>query len=230
MFPGEAARNQAPKVDIALLLTPSATLVAFIFNLLVLLDPVSLQSAQFAFLYVKPSGEADGPTLFLGLLGSCSRPDNEAQFNCTSMSFAPTYILSDYPAQQLLSPPPSSAGATIFITLSLVSSGIFFLAFLAMERGWSTRPFIKTLANFSGFIAWLCGICGFIIASVWFRKVADDFNEINGDDAPLVAVTGEAFTMGFVSIILGGLAVILSMITHIGKKKKKANPRPQYYA
>jgi hypothetical protein len=211
------------KVDFALLLAPSVTLIAFIFNLLVLLDPIYYQDAQFVFL-VKSSSDADGPTLLLGLLGSCSRPNGEGHLDCTGLSFAPTYnatVLPDGPARKLLSPPPSSAGAPIFIILSLVSAIVFVIAFLAMARKWCTRPDIKILTGLSGVFTCLCTVFAFLIASLWFQKVAEDFNEVNGDDAPLVAATENAITMLWVSIGLDGLAVVLSLTKHVGKKEER---------
>ncbi|KAJ7107161.1 hypothetical protein C8R43DRAFT_1114276 [Mycena crocata] len=221
-----SSKKAATHVNIPLFLALSATVVASIFNLLVLVDPVYLRAAQFAVLYVKPSNATDGPTLFMGLLGSCHRPNDTAQYNCTRLSFTPTYntsLLPDNPARPLLSPPPSTAGAPLFFILSLVSSIFFVIAFLAMAKGWVKSPIIKILTCSTGIFACMFTVCGFLITSQWFNKTAIDFNLINGADGLLVAVTGEAFTMGWISIVLGALAVILSTITRVRKKDLKKN-------
>lgn len=95
---------------IILYLAPLLALTSFLLNLFVFLAPgvvfhdsVSLATVTPALLdlatnvSVKAKGEIDGPTLLVGLLGSCARKSNKEVLVCTSPSFAAVYSASGTP-------------------------------------------------------------------------------------------------------------------------------------
>lgn len=92
---------------IILYLAPLLALTSFLLNLFVFLAPTLVfhDSVSLARVYpaildlatnssVKAHGEIDGPTLLVGLLGSCARKSGKEVLFCTSPSFAAVYSAS----------------------------------------------------------------------------------------------------------------------------------------
>lgn len=83
-----------------LYLTPVLMLTALLLSLFSYLAPTVMLHSQVALLTVMPSSAltqpgssqaVDGPSIFLGPLGSCSRPNNKAGLTCTPSSISPVY-------------------------------------------------------------------------------------------------------------------------------------------
>jgi hypothetical protein len=83
--------------------TPVLMLTALLLSLFAYLAPTVMLHSQVALLTVMPSSAltqpgstqaVDGPSIFLGPLGSCSRPNNQAGLTCTQSSLSPVYSKS----------------------------------------------------------------------------------------------------------------------------------------
>jgi hypothetical protein len=84
---------------ITLYLAPLLALVTIFLTLFALLAPTLLLRDQVALLTVIPSTALqsqslksfDGPSVFMGILGSCARTNNSAPINCTVVAVSPQY-------------------------------------------------------------------------------------------------------------------------------------------
>jgi len=212
---------------ITLYLAPLLMLTALLLSIFAFLAPVVLLHHQVYLLSVTPtsssSGEAtDGPSVFLGLLGSCSRLQNTAPTNCTNSTLIPTYDLHVLPgnAPVLLSPPGVSISVAIAIAEAL--SLFFLIAFISTFfhhklgsnfGGIFTKPATHRLTALIGFFGFLIGITSFLIARIWFEKAAQDFNNIVSTEGQtkFVASMGNAFTMAWVAYAFFAVPVIISL-------------------
>ena len=91
---------------IILYLAPLLALTAFLLNLFVFLSPTVLFHDQVSLAKVSPAlldlasktlhkdNSVEGPTVLVGMLGSCARASNKEVLFCTSPSFAATYSAS----------------------------------------------------------------------------------------------------------------------------------------
>jgi len=116
---------------IVLYVAPWMTLTAILLFLFAYLAPVVLFQTRVAMLAVT-SASGDGPSVFLGPFGSCSRATNHARVKCTSLSANPVYDLSGLLAGPhfLLPAPPLPPG---FLGFALAYSFIFFIFFTLMS-------------------------------------------------------------------------------------------------
>ncbi|KAF8078589.1 hypothetical protein FPV67DRAFT_1443924 [Lyophyllum atratum] len=217
-----------------LYLAPLLALTAILLSVFAFLAPVVMLHAQVALLTVTPSTSliqqrpdegVDGPSLFLGLLGSCSRVTNTASLNCTSPTLSPAYDLSVLPknAPSLLLSPPS-ATTPAFVAVALGFSVSFFITFTLIsfrhkmgEKISATldKPMIQRVSAWVGFFGFLIGLTSFLIIRMWFGKAVHDFNssiEVQGLQGPkLIATTGNAFTMAWVAYAFYAVPVIVSL-------------------
>ncbi|KAJ7220303.1 hypothetical protein GGX14DRAFT_434123 [Mycena pura] len=171
------------------------------------------------------SHPVDGPSVFLGALGSCSRAKNDVGVNCTTPSLSPVYDLSSLPPSAprlLLSAPPLST--PVFLGIALALSIIFFITFTLVsfrhKMGEKTtamldKPIVQSVSAWLGVFGFLVGIVSFLILRMWFGKAADDFNQsivLEGSAGPqLIAAVGNAFTMVWVAYTFYGVPVVISM-------------------
>ncbi|EGN94569.1 hypothetical protein SERLA73DRAFT_144395 [Serpula lacrymans var. lacrymans S7.3] len=209
-------------------------LTTLLLSLFAYLAPTVMLHSQVALLTVTPSAAltepgsnqaVDGPSLFLGALGSCSRPNNEAGVSCTSPSLSPTYNTSVLPSNAPsldLSAPPTAA--PVFIAIALAFSIIFFFSFTAISfrhvipgkfgEFWD-RPMTQRGSAWIGIFGFLVGLASFLIVRMWFGKAVDDFNQgiaSQGSGGPaLVASTSNAFIMVWVAYAFFGIPVIVSL-------------------
>ncbi|KAG1864166.1 hypothetical protein DFJ58DRAFT_772911 [Suillus subalutaceus] len=209
--------------------TPVLMLTALLLSLFSYLAPTVMLHGQVALLTVTPSSAltqpgstkaVDGPSIFFGPLGSCSRPNNEAGLTCMPSSISPIYNTSVFTSNtpsSVISAPPE--GAPAFIAISLVFSVIFFVMFTAIsfrhlmgKAGaiWE-KPMVQRVS------AWI-GIFASRIYShhfMWFGKAADDFNQSiqgQGSNGPqLIATIGNAFTMIWVAYAFFAIPVVVSL-------------------
>ncbi|KAF5374846.1 hypothetical protein D9758_000252 [Tetrapyrgos nigripes] len=219
---------------ITLYLAPVLLLVALVLNLFAFLSPTVMLPDRVALVTITPSTaltdvggskDVDGASLFLGALGSCSRPKNDADINCTVASLSPEYDLSVLPSnapQLVLSAPPPSSPA--FIAVSLAFSIMFFFTFTLIsfrhkmgERiaAQLDKPLIQRVSAWIGFFGFFIGISSFLILRMWFGKAVQDFNRSvasQGSEGPeLIASDGNAFTMVWVAYAFYAVPVICSM-------------------
>jgi len=216
-----------------LYLAPVLMLTALFLSLLAFLAPSVMLHDQVALLTVIPStvltnpqAQAnDGPSLFLGALGSCSRHSNAGDVNCTVTSISPQYDTSVIPgatSNDILSAPPSTAPAFIAIAISL--SFVFFLAYSLVSfrhkfgEGLSEKldsPMIQRITAWIGVFGFMIGLASFLIVRMWFEKAIDDFNNSivsQGKNAPeLVAAAGNGFTMVWVAYAFYAIPLIVSL-------------------
>ncbi|GLB36183.1 hypothetical protein LshimejAT787_0304710 [Lyophyllum shimeji] len=219
---------------ITLYLAPVLALTAILLSVFALLSPVVMLHDQVALLTVTPSTAlmqqersegVDGSSLFLGLLGSCSRPANSAGLNCTTPALSPVYDLSALPKNApslLLSPPSPTTPA--FIAVALGFSVSFFITFTLIsfrhkmgEKACAAldKPLIQRVSAWVGFFGFLIGLTSFLIIRMWFGKAVQDFNnsvEFQGSQGPkLIASVGNAFTMAWVAYAFFSIPVIISL-------------------
>ncbi|KAI0757029.1 hypothetical protein C8Q80DRAFT_1131739 [Daedaleopsis nitida] len=217
---------------INLYLAPLLSLTALILILFSYLAPIILFPAQVALLTVSPSLELteskssegiDGPSVFLGALGSCSRPNHDAVVTCTVPTVSPVYDLAVLPsnAPDLLSAPTATTPA--FIAVSLAFTVIFFLLFtLTAFRGKMgklgnvfDKPGMQRATAWIGLLGFIIGITSFLVIRMWFGKAVEDFNRSifkDGSDAPqLIAATSNGFVMVWVGFAFYAVPVVCSM-------------------
>ncbi|KAK0233203.1 hypothetical protein IW262DRAFT_1329208 [Armillaria fumosa] len=209
---------------IVLYFTPLLALTSLILSFLAFLAPSLLLQDRVALFTVTPSSNSsdgtDGASFFLGLLGSCSRPTNDAAVNCTIPAFTPTNDFSDLPDDipQLLISSPPSAGA--FVVISLGFSSAFFLVYTfgsfrhkmgekmaaAMDK-----PLIQRITAWMGFMGFFIGFTTHVIVRMWFDKTVSDFNGSVSPNVKEVASIGNAFTMVWVANAFLAVPVTVSL-------------------
>jgi hypothetical protein len=219
---------------VILYLAPVLSLTAILLSVFAFLSPAVLLHDRVALLTVSPSTaliqtgpsrNVDGPSLLLGVLGSCSRVNNAATVNCTSPTISPDYDLSVLPGNAprlVLSAPTASAGA--FIAVALSFSIIFFVTFTLIsfrdKMGDNIgkifdKPLFQRVSAWIGFFGFMIGLTSFLILRMWFGKAVRDFNtsvEIQGKQGPnLLAETGNAFTMVWVAYAFYTVPIIISL-------------------
>lgn len=220
---------------VTLYLAPLLSLTALLLTLFAFISPVLVFSNQVSLLSVTPStslkqpgggsSNIDGPTVRLGALGSCSRPNNDAPLNCTSTVLDPVYDLSVLPkdAPNLLLSAPTSA-TPAFIAISLVLSTFFVVLFTLLSfrsklpgkmGALLDKPTFHSGVAWFGVFGFMTGLTSFLILRIWFGKSVDDFNIAllqSGSDAPdLVASVGSGFTLAWVAYAFLAVPIVASL-------------------
>jgi len=202
------------------------SLFAFLAPSVMLHDRVSLLTVTPSTALTNPQARAnDGPSVFLGALGSCSRRNNAGNVDCTVTSISPQYDTSVLPGSMtngILSAPPSTAPA--FIAVAISFSFIFFFAYTLVSfrhkfgGGLSAKldsPIIQRLTAWIGVFGFMIGLASFLIVRMWFEKAIDDFNKnivSQGKGAPeLVAAAGNGFTMVWIAYAFYAIPLIASL-------------------
>ncbi|EPQ60788.1 hypothetical protein GLOTRDRAFT_68732 [Gloeophyllum trabeum ATCC 11539] len=217
---------------ITLYLSPALSLTALLLSLFAYLSPTVMLHDRVALLTVSPSlsltqdstQHIDGPTVFLGALGSCSRPNDGSEVTCTVPTLSPVYDLSVLPdnAPDLLSAPTATTPA--FIAVSLGFSILFFLLFSMtsfrhklgpkMETALD-RPTIQRLVAWVGLFGFMIGLTSFLVIRMWFGKAVEDFNKTitkAGGSAPaLVANTSNGFIMVYVAYAFYAVPLVCAL-------------------
>jgi hypothetical protein len=219
---------------VILYLAPVLTLTAILLSLFAFLSPAAMLHDRVALLTVTPSTAlvqpgpsqaVDGPSIFLGVLGSCARVRNGAAVNCTSPTISPVYDLSALPDNApnlVLSAPAATAAA--FIAVALSFSILFCITFTLISfrehmgeglSGVLNKPLLQRLSAWIGFFGFMIGLTSFLILRMWFGKAVQDFNTsimVQGQQAPeLVAEAGNAFTMVWVAYAFYAVPIIISL-------------------
>jgi len=216
-----------------LYLAPVLMLTALFLSTFAFLAPTAMLHDQVALLTVSPSTAltnpqaqaSDGPSLFLGLLGSCSRSNNAGRVACTNTSITPQYNTSVLPgatSNDMLSAPPSTAPA--FLAVAISFSFIFFVAYTLlsfrhkMGGGFAAKldkPIVARLTAWVGVFGFMIGITAVLIVRIWFEKAIDDFNQsiiAQGKNGPeLLAATGNGFTMIWIAYAFYAAPLVASL-------------------
>jgi len=216
-----------------LYLAPLLMLTALILSLFAFLAPSVMLHDRVALLTVMPSTAltnpqaqaGDGPSVFLGALGSCSRHNNAGDVSCTVTSISPEYDTSVLPgasSNNILSAPPSTAPS--FIAVAISFSFVFFVAYTLVSfrhkfgGGLSAKldsPMVQRITAWIGVFGFMIGLASFLIVRMWFEKAIDDFNKdiiSQGKNGPqLVAAAGNGFTMVWVAYAFYGVPLIASL-------------------
>ncbi|EIN13710.1 hypothetical protein PUNSTDRAFT_48642 [Punctularia strigosozonata HHB-11173 SS5] len=217
---------------VAVYLAPVLSLTGMLLSLFAFLAPAVILHDRVALLTVRPSlaitnpeshSDVDGPSVFMGVLGSCARSDNAASISCTTPSVSPIYDLSVLPgdAPSLLTAPTTATPA--FIAVSLCFSAMFFLLFtmisfrakLGRLSATLDKPIVQRLTAWIGLFGFMLGLSAFLIIRMWFGKAVDDFNQTisnAGSDAPdLMAATSNAFIMVWVAYSFYTVPLVCSL-------------------
>lgn len=217
---------------VALYLAPVLSFTAVLLVLFSYLSPTVMLHTQVSLLIVKPSlllspnpsnAKIDGPSIFLGPLGSCSRPNNAAPVNCTMPVLNPAYDLSVLPSDvsRWLSAPTATTPA--FIAISLGFSTIFFILFsliafrskLGKLGPTLDKPMVQRVCAWIGIFGFMIGISSFLVIRLWFGKAVDDFNQsiqLEGDNAPdLIAGLSNGFTMVWVGYVFHAIPLVCAL-------------------
>jgi len=218
---------------VTLYLAPLLALTAIFLTLFALLAPTLLLHDQVALLTVIPSTalqsqsstSINGPSVFMGILGSCARNSNSAPINCTVPDVSPQYDLSALPgnAPTLLLTAPSGSLAGV-VSIAIAFSLVFFVTFTVISHRHKLpvkvnaileRPILQRLSAWIGFFSFLIGVGSFLIIRMWFGKAVLDFNAsivAQGQQGPkLIASIGNAFTMVWVGYAFFAVPVITSL-------------------
>jgi len=216
-----------------LYLAPLLSLTSLILILFAYTAPTILLHSRVALLVVSPSlqltnssssQEIDGPSLFLGALGSCSRPDDKGPVTCTAPTVSPIYDLSALPrnSPDLLTAPTSTT--PVFIAIALALSTIFFVIFTLISLRANLgaklsaaldRPALHRASAWLGLLGFMIGLVSFLVIRMWFGKAVEDFNTAiteGGSGAPhLIAQISNGFTMVWVAYAFHGVPVICDL-------------------
>jgi len=218
---------------VTLYLAPLLALTTIFLTLFALLAPTLLLREQVALLTVIPStalqsqslNASDGPSVFMGILGSCARTNNSAPINCTIPDLSPKYDLSALPknAPTLLLTAPTGSPAA-YVSIAIVFSIVFFISFTMISfrhklpgkvNALLEKPMLQRLSAWIGFFSFFIGIVTFLIIRMWFGKAVQDFNAsivAQGQQGPkLIASIGNAFTMVWVGYAFFAVPVITSL-------------------
>ncbi|KAI0815206.1 hypothetical protein BC629DRAFT_850954 [Irpex lacteus] len=168
-------------------------------------------------------GKVDGPSIFLGPLGSCERPNNDASVNCSVPTASPHYDLTVLPnnAPDLLSAP--TATTPVFIAISLALTIIFFFLFtltamrskLGKMGPFFDKPSVQRYTAWIGLFGFMIGFTAFLVLRMWFGKAVEDFNGAilkGGSSSPqLVANTSNGFVMIYVGFAFYAVPLVCSL-------------------
>ncbi|KAL0951136.1 hypothetical protein HGRIS_007872 [Hohenbuehelia grisea] len=234
---------------ITLYLAPLLLLTSVILSLFAYLAPTLLLHDRVALLTVTPSrylisidqSPVDGPSIFLGALGSCARTNNAGTVFCTAPTVSPKFDLSALPSDApslLLSAP--TATTPVFIAIALACTTFFFIAFtltsfrhkMGKFGNALDKPMLHRVTAWIGFFGFFIGAClmvlelnmsltqnlgftAFLILRMWFGKAVDDFNTSIISRAPqapaLIASTGNGFIMVYVAYAFHAVPLIVSL-------------------
>lgn len=170
-----------------------------------------------------PSHSGNSSDILLGLLSSCIRSPGSTKLHCTSRALKPVYNLSPLPAGApsfLVSPPTILIPAFL---VALVLSMVFLLSFTLATFGWpkystksdsekkpdatkkikesNSHRWMRHIVIWSGLCGLLIGLSFFLLAKLWFDKIAIDFNKgITTKSGPIyTAQAGNGFTLAWLS-------------------------------
>ncbi|GJE86066.1 hypothetical protein PsYK624_021460 [Phanerochaete sordida] len=220
---------------INLYLAPLLSLTSIILIVLAYLAPSLVLATKVALLTVTPStsltqptdisgNNVDGPSIFFGALGSCSRSNNGADVACQPATASPHYDLSVLPssAPTLINAPTTTTPG--FIAVALGFTVIFFILFTltafrsklgAKLGGAMDTPNVQRATAWIGLLGFMIGFTSFLVLRMWFGKAVEDFNDAilkGGQGSPaLVAATSNGFIMIYVAYAFYAVPLVSSL-------------------
>jgi len=206
-------------VTLGLIIVPLHFLGLFAPTRLVTMVTITTSSA----LYSPNSPVNDGPSLDLGLLGSCFRQNNTANRICTAYSVVtPRYHIAGLPntiANKMLTPPPAFISFFIFIVICFIitfAAGYTITAF-RQRKGEFVGGWEKSRIQF--YMAWVAAV-GFVVGAlcflfvfIWFQKAIEDFNNIivSQGGPSLIAAFAHGFIMMLAAYIFYAMILIITL-------------------
>ncbi|KZO90571.1 hypothetical protein CALVIDRAFT_389823 [Calocera viscosa TUFC12733] len=175
----------------------------------------------------------DGPSVFMGLLGSCSRTTNEVDVACTNSTFSPTYDLTALPPNA----PTLALNGPTSSTPEFILTSIILLFFFSLHHALSSLipegakihvPLTRMARAMAwlGVIGWLVGMVAVIVLRSWYGNAQSSFNNSIiglGSSAPqLTATVGNGFTMLWISYAFAAPALLIALVklNHAGLVKQ----------
>ncbi|KAJ7216660.1 hypothetical protein GGX14DRAFT_605711, partial [Mycena pura] len=165
-----------------------------------------------------PSEKVDGPSVFLGLLGSCSRVKNNAHVGCTNASTHPVYNLSVLPSRAPSHFLSASQAAAIAAAVGLSFSYAFIIGHTlqAFNIKYLDQPVLHHFIAFFGVIGFLIGLTVFLVMRLWLGKAVDDFNLIVSDQGTkgpqLIASVSNGFIIVWFAYAFHTAPLYVSMV------------------
>jgi len=222
---------------VPLYLAPLLALTSTILTLFAYLAPDMMLHSQVSLMTISPGrtiplpgdtkDSIDGPTIFMGMLGSCSRTSKSAPINCTAPSTSPTYDLSALPNNTPDFRQAPTATTPAWIAVALVFWGLFLVIFslttLRSKLGGKlsaalAKPMVARAAAWVGVLGYLIGLTAFLVNRMWFGKAVDDFNiqiaQLGKDGPEVQAGLSNGFTMLWVAYAFGAVPLIC-VLMHI---------------
>jgi len=196
--------------------------------LLSFLSPVVILPTYASLVVVKPLWH-DGPSVFLGFLGSCSRTNNSEPISCTHPSLSPDYDLSVLPSITL-NVFSLLNGAPLAIAIGMGLSWTFFILFVAfsLRAKFGTRlfnawllaqldkPMVQRASTFLGLAGFVITFFTFSIVYMLCGKYIHDFNAaveflagppLNAEFSSGFRVLGIGIALDFVILIWAAMKI-----------------------
>ncbi|QRV84025.1 hypothetical protein RhiJN_12041 [Ceratobasidium sp. AG-Ba] len=146
----------------------------------------------------------DGPSVFMGLLGSCARTSNSAPTHCTAETLTPTFDLSVLPDNHprfLTNPTSTGPQAPPYHSAGIVKLANHSLAI--------------RMSAWLGVLGLSMGLCTLIVLRIWIGKAVEDFNQgiiDMGKGAPkLVAGVQNGFTMMWIAYAFAAPSIVCAL-------------------
>lgn len=222
---------------IILYLAPLLALTSFLLNLFVFLAPTILFHDSVSLARVTPAlldlatntshkdSALDGPTVLVGMLGSCARASSKEVLFCSPPSFAATYNTSVLPSAipNFLTAPVSATPVIAVLALLLFAVFLPFFTLSALREklpgrlsALFSKPAVGSFVAWAGVLNWLVLMAVYLVMRMWLGRAVADINAqvVNlGKEAPqLHAEVANGFTMIWVAQAFAAVPVICSLM------------------
>ncbi|KAF8516191.1 hypothetical protein BU17DRAFT_93020 [Hysterangium stoloniferum] len=232
---------------VPLYLAPVLALTSTLLTLFAFLAPAAMLHSQVSLVTIFPGrsvplpgdnkDSVDGPTIRMGMVGSCSQSSNSASINCTAPSISPTFDFSVLSGNSPTFMGGPTATTPAWIAVSLVFWGLFLVIFslstvrerlggkISLLLG---KPAVARAAAWVGVLGYLIGLSAFLVNRMWFGKAIDDFNvqvaQMGSGGPDIQAGLGNGFTMLWVAYAFGAipLVCVLMKIHHASIPAEKS--------
>jgi hypothetical protein len=178
--------------------------------------------------------KVDGPTIRLGIFGSCARKNNNANDICTKPSFDTTYDFSALPSSAptlTLGPPPMSASIFLVVLCFTFVFLLLHIITLLPHQMWfklpapvakvSTFPILSVVTPYIGLFAFSFGL---LMVGMWQAQFSKEVRLFNakiatmGSKAPqLQASLGNGFTMLWIAYAFSVPSIICAFFKRSAK-------------
>ncbi|KAF8591859.1 hypothetical protein K439DRAFT_608459 [Ramaria rubella] len=232
---------------VPLYLAPVLALTSTLLTLFAYLAPAAMLSTQVALMIISPGrsvplpgdtkDNVDGPTIRMGMVGSCAQSSNSAQVHCTTPSTTPTFDFSVLPGNSPTFLQSPTATTPAWIAVSLVFWSLFLIIFsmsTVRERLGGKlnvllgKPAVARAAAWVGVLGYMIGLTSFLVNRMWFGKAVDDFNvqvaQMGSGGPNIQANLSNGFTMLWVAYAFGAvpLMCVLMKLHHASIPAEKS--------